>query len=1837
MSRSNRPVLTRAVWLAGASLLVLGSTSALAANECGPPPPGGGTVTCPAGNYPNGIDYDTVEDLTVVLEPGVVTQQTVELTSAGAGVELSLQGPTDTSINSSQSGVGVGEGVLVVSTNGTVAVAVDDVRTTGANLSTGIFAYGGSGVSVGVDTVGTIGTNSIGIFADSYDGSVTIDSGTVTTSGTGSAGIIGSTFGDIYSGNAGVGISSDSVTTTGDGALGIVGLGGFVGIDSGTVVTSGDGSGGILAVGGTSKYVGGPPVGVSSDSVTTTGAQAFGIRAIAQEYGAVSIDSGSVATSGDGSGGIEAESEFGSIRVTSDSVDTEGADSTGILATVGFPPFGGHDILGFARIDSGSVITSGDRSRGIDADAPYVIVNSDIVITGGADSDGIRAVSTGFMADYTTVTTYVTSGSVTTTGDRSTGIHATSDTWDTRVVSTGTVSTAGDDSFGIRAAAQFGFVTVDSATVQTSGNGSTGIHASSEGGRVTITSDSVTTTGDASRGIEAEVQGFVATIESGAVSTSGDDSDGIRADGGQYGWVDIDSGSVVTGGDGSAGIEAESGYGNLYVTSDSVVTTGDDSHGLAAATGPDASPYFPTGLVEIDSGTIQTSGDRSRGINAYGAIVYIDSGTVTTQGVDSTGIHANSSGPVVPADGDAEIVRITSGSVTTNGDSSLGISAYANFWDIAIASTGTVSTAGDDSTGISASSPLGWIDIDSATVVTSGDRSAGIVAIRDGTSGVASAPAKAPVIPGAAGGIRITSGSVTTGGDDSPGILAENYDNYLRIFSTGTVTTTGDNSDGINGSNLHYNDTLIDSHDVSTAGADSTGIEIRTLFGDLTVDSDNVATAGDRSLGIDARSQTGAITVTSGTVVTHGAGAAGIFAETTGPASPAVTTPADVSITSASVTTTGDDSPGIEARSALGSVHIDSGTVSTGGDGSGAIVAEAGADATVTSTGIVTAGAESAGIDARSSVGDVTVDSGSVVTSGPAAAGILARTSTGDDAGSDGVADITSVSVATSGDYSRGISAYGGSVVIESGTVSTGGSGSAAIYARSFDNDAPEGSEFATNVTSGSVTTTGANSSGIVAQSDYHGVIVTSSGTVATEGDDSRGIDVVAAGPAEIQSATVTTEGASSIGIRAESSGDVAVTSGSVTTQGDDSAGIHAQSNYAETVVTSTGTVATTGANSVGIYAGGTTVTVTSTTVTTTGAGSTGILAVAAAPGEETDPDADAAGGISILAVGPGGTSVTSGSVTTTGANSPGIEAHSALGDTEVISTGTVSTSGADSPGILASSDTGFVTVDANAVTAAGAGSNAIDIDSATSTSVTIRGLVQSGQALALQADGGAATVAIVAGGTLRGRVDLTDNADTLNNAGVFDAIGTSQFGAGSDLFGNAAGATVRSVNGAATLAGLETFNNSGLVEMRDGAVGDSLSVSGTFAGQAGSTLGLDVDFAAGTADRLIVGGAATGSTTINVQGTGNPFAFNPDILVVDAGAGTQANAFTLAGAVSSPYIGTSLRFDPAAFNFFIVSGPNQPVFETVKIGGIVSSLWYKSADAVDAQLQTSRDGGEESPGDALRGESGAGIWVQAMTGKTDREAVQSFTIGGTSASFDLSYEEEFQGLQGGVELGAGPLRFGVTGGFGEGDAVFDVTGNRVEFDVKNIGAYAVLRSGGLWANGLVKMDWIDLTTEPGAGLSARFDARSFGAMVNLGYRAELGLFFVEPSAGIAWVKTDIDSYQSGGATVDFDDAESLRAQAGLRVGASFGVGESATLTPYVGVRAFDELRDGNTNRFTLGATLPLADDSPGTHGRAEAGFSLRAGNLEAFVRGELDFAGDTEGKSIRGGVRLRF
>jgi outer membrane autotransporter protein len=138
------------------------------------------------------------------------------------------------------------------------------------------------------------------------------------------------------------------------------------------------------------------------------------------------------------------------------------------------------------------------------------------------------------------------------------------------------------------------------------------------------------------------------------------------------------------------------------------------------------------------------------------------------------------------------------------------------------------------------------------------------------------------------------------------------------------------------------------------------------------------------------------------------------------------------------------------------------------------------------------------------------------------------------------------------------------------------------------------------------------------------------------------------------------------------------------------------------------------------------------------------------------------------------------------------------------------------------------------------------------------------------------------------------------------------------------------------------------------------------------------------------------------------------------------------------------------------------------------------------------------------------------------------------------------------------------------------------------------------------------------------------------GYRFHSGSVFFEPSVSLSWVNVDIDDYTVANASVVFDDIESFRGSIGIRVGGDFQSG-SGTWSPSVGVYAIEEFSGDNNAIFTLGPSVALSQDAPGTYGQATAGVSYTTGRLEAFVRGELDFGGEREGLSGRAGVRLRF
>jgi outer membrane autotransporter protein len=311
-------------------------------------------------------------------------------------------------------------------------------------------------------------------------------------------------------------------------------------------------------------------------------------------------------------------------------------------------------------------------------------------------------------------------------------------------------------------------------------------------------------------------------------------------------------------------------------------------------------------------------------------------------------------------------------------------------------------------------------------------------------------------------------------------------------------------------------------------------------------------------------------------------------------------------------------------------------------------------------------------------------------------------------------------------------------------------------------------------------------------------------------------------------------------------------------------------------------------------------------------------------------------------------------------------------------------------------------------------------------------------------------------------------------------------------------------------------------------------------------------------------------------------------------------------------------------------------VFETVLLAEAVGDVWYQSADAVTAQLDSARDGVTRGEAATIRTGAGTAGWVQIVAGDHERDAIQSIDIGGTATEFDVGYDRDYEGLQGGLEYLSRIGEFGLTFGIGQSDNVFTISSNRLDLESINFGAYAAFSSGGFFANLLAKVDWIEAETNPGAGLAAEFDARATGVRAVGGFRFDLGGFYAEPAISLSWVEIDVDEYGSGGATVATRDFDSLRGTVGIRAGGDLALA-GGTLSPFVGLQAVEEFEGNARTDFTLGDTILLRQEAPGTWGEASGGATFTTGNVEAFIRGELVFGDEVRGMEGRAGVRIRF
>ena len=154
---------------------------------------------------------------------------------------------------------------------------------------------------------------------------------------------------------------------------------------------------------------------------------------------------------------------------------------------------------------------------------------------------------------------------------------------------------------------------------------------------------------------------------------------------------------------------------------------------------------------------------------------------------------------------------------------------------------------------------------------------------------------------------------------------------------------------------------------------------------------------------------------------------------------------------------------------------------------------------------------------------------------------------------------------------------------------------------------------------------------------------------------------------------------------------------------------------------------------------------------------------------------------------------------------------------------------------------------------------------------------------------------------------------------------------------------TIIADEGASSITGQTNFANSGTIRLNDGATGDVLTINSAFVGSGGSNLNVDVSSTA--ADVLVITGAASGASVINVQPVGGVVVNSTGILVVDTGTST-ANAFTLGSTIGTSLIDFSLQ--RIGQDYFLFAPPNANAFNPLALVNIGTDMWYQSADIYD-------------------------------------------------------------------------------------------------------------------------------------------------------------------------------------------------------------------------------------------------------------------------------------------------
>lgn len=1073
-------------------------------------------------------------------------------------------------------------------------------------------------------------------------------------------------------------------------------------------------------------------------------------------------------------------------------------------------------------------------------------------------------------------------------------------------------------------------------------------------------------------------------------------------------------------------------------------------------------------------------------------------------------------------------------------------------------------------------------------------------------------------------------------------------------------------------------DITVEVDDVATSGLGAWGITTFTFDGDTVIEADTVTTDGDYALGIVAESGTGNITIRANSIDATGFAADGITVRTGG----------DITVEAGSITGEGDYVWGVNAASGnyvdgqivYGDVHIDVGTIDITGDHAIGVNAFSYGDVDVKVDEIRISGDYGNGVVALGG-GDVSVEVGHAVFTGQYTGGIVAAsygeasvkvgTLTAEHGGgvvAYGVlgAHAEADKIVVNGDYANGIQGVSqfGDATITVGEVSTNG-----FFAVAVNGDAMKGDLV---IEAGKITTVGDLAMGIRAFGRTSSILLT--GPLSTSGDTAFGI------------------------LNSTTHGDAIVrTQGTVSTAGTYAHGMWITARYGTADIIATGKVSTSGDDSIGIAAVGEDgqIKIVANDVQTSGAGSDGINArtryVEIFLGQPPVPEpvdftgdidikaetvkVSGAGSIGITAKGLGKATIDAGTVTAfdnyaietdmiedssitvrkaaTSTNGSAIFAGGEDVTVNVISGATVQ-GGVDGIIVSAMGDrcTQRNPTDGSPNPCPNPGGEwdvpapDIVLPAPGTATITNAGTIKGGSGYAIRVERG--TLTLNNSGTIQGGLLLSDGNDVINNTGTFIVDKDSDFGAGTDLFKNSGTVKFATATAPKTFKflNLEKLENSGTIDLRNGVAGDVFSLSGAYAASGGAALGVDVNFAARTADKLTVLGAATGSTKVLLGLTAEQARLTAPagITVAEVGTGSAANAFVL-GAESQDigFIRYGLAYDSTARRYMLQGVAGAGAYRQLNALDGATDAWHASANAWRTNEAAAREAfwARDEKGNAKTNR----LWGEIYGAVGERDADSMVTVGGTDTGVDHSFKRKRLGGQLGFDFANrsgedGGYRFGLTGGYLSTKLNSRETDDDIRLKTYNIGAYAGFTGGLMFGSLLAKYDHHEVEFDAlTTGFDEKTDGSTWGIEGEIGMQMGDDVYFIEPVASLAWTRTDLDDLEALGQRLEFDTANGLRGKIGANFGGRGALGDGNWLTYFASTKLVSDF--GGKNRLTLvsgSQSEEISAKRPKTFGEGvlRLGY-LTANGFEAFVEAEGEIGKDHKSIGGSAGLRLNF